>query len=186
MGPIRTINNSEFRNSGMLQLFDDIFASGNRLPRNPFRKEGWVLVLLPYGLNQPPNVVESIVSACQAAGDEEAILTDVETSPPHQCSVSFPFTAEAYARVATSSEVGHFDCAMFGRSKRWGLYFSSDDITCASGDAEFLAGFMKQLGGQQNVTKILEEYVRSEWQVTDEFRNAVMGLASATDSKNRF
>lgn len=145
-------------------LYKSIF-SGCPVAEGCFANSSWEMVLVPYGLNLEEATYRALAAAAQQLGDHQLIITDIEHAPPHQETVSLPWTLDALLQVWDDTDLALFDCALFGPSGRWGgiVAQSDDGYTCLGGDQEFLQALLLEAGGRKVLKARFFEFARIEW-----------------------
>lgn len=144
-------------------------------PQDVFANQDWRMVLLPKHVfliesfededgwsadddgwpedADPRDAWPPFFAAVQALGDQELIAaadTGVWVRGRHQDPILFEATVEGFEGwAALDNHLYMLDCAVFGRSDRWGMqaFYFNDGLSVVSGDEEFMTDFIDRSGG---------------------------------------
>lgn len=174
MSRITWIDRKEFEREYQ-DCFDAIYDPP--LDRWPFRSMEWEVGLLPYGLNLLDSDYRALADAANDSGDDELMITEVESIKRHQFSAAIPWTRDKLEEVRTSSELGHLTTALFGLSGEWGaVAHSASDYCIVGGSDEFMDRFYVEAGGQKEVRDRFLSFAAKEWMIRNDDQQAVLSL----------
>lgn len=166
MGKIESLGPEKFE-TRFGNLFRTIFC-GLTARRSSFCDSSWGAVLLRTNLNLEQRDFEALVAGVRQVGDDQLVLSDVETLPPHQDARIVRCEREAFDTARMGSFLGHVDTVMFGPSGRWGA-ICSPEYTMLAGDGEFMTTFLRAAGGREALHLIFLEYVARDIDISREF-----------------
>ncbi|MBI3621121.1 MAG: hypothetical protein HY208_02900 [Nitrospirae bacterium] len=169
-------------------LHDAIFKQQCYLPDFPFINQTWQVALLPYGELKFSDIdFYALMQAAQSGGDQEIIITDVDTLPiiyqkpvlsPHRKSVKIYWNKEDLDRLSHEIFFGHFDAHVFGCSGTWGVVSYWDNCFCVGGSPAFMDVFIRKAGGMQALKERFLDYANNIWEFgSEDVKKKTLALA---------
>lgn len=126
-----------------------------------FRDASWKRAVFLGGLNLSLDDFVHVAEMARSLGDETAIVTDVETIPPHQFTAEIAWSHEALLRVWYGSILGHVDTHIFGLSRRWGGIALNDlNVLVVGSEQQVIGTLMDAAGGEAHLRDEFEAFMR--------------------------
>ena len=132
------------------------------------------MILTPYGLNFEDVDYQALSIAAKHMNDREVIITDIETIPPHQCTVVIPWERAVLEQIRSNTILGHVECGLFGQSGTWGALCNTDDYCCLGGKHNFMNVFLAEAGGFSALRERFYRFAQSEWHLDSVVRRQVL------------
>ena len=156
-------------------IFRTIFRATDSRQKSPFVNSDWPTVLLPEGLFvSDDDIFAALTAAVRATGDTEAIVTVVESIPPHFESLRTPMLPTWDQLCCRGTSIEHFDYAVFGKSATWGAMSYNIDFTRLAGDDRFIDIFLQRLGGIDRLKARFYEFAETGWRIKPEAKAGIL------------
>lgn len=154
---------------------DSVF-NGRPAQEQPFLKQEWERLLIPYGLSMEPSVFNALGRAARLKHDLEAVIHNFETIEP-QPAASIDWTYQALDE-ARCSLLGHFETHLFGSSGTWGVVCTVNDVSCVAGEPVFMDALVNSLGGREILKERFLQFDAVEWRIPQEIRLKLLRLVN--------